>query len=161
VRSAAYGKGRWGDAWPFLSHEQREPSTADHAAWHRYFAVHLGGFPKGYRAFMDRAMKHYNLPEVLPELFDDTWRPPLVPAPAPRWKKTSSWQDLSPDQRREVVDLFFAELRRAGFGAPPDWPSSPAEPGTIFDNYAEALARHGRHNISGAFDRGGYLGKKL
>jgi len=63
---------QWGDNWPFLSHDDTFPATADEVAWDAYFRS-LDGMPTVYRMFRDGIIRHMNVPEARPELFDTTW----------------------------------------------------------------------------------------
>ena len=66
---------QWGDNWPFLSNIREYPTTADQAAWERYFLEVLGAYPPSYRLFKRGVIRAYNLPEATPELFDPSFDP--------------------------------------------------------------------------------------
>lgn len=74
---------KWGEKWPFLSHNPKVPATADEASWDRYFRDHLGGFPPSYELFRDKAIQYLNMPEALPELFDPSYSPKVVAISGP------------------------------------------------------------------------------
>ena len=64
---------QWGDNWPFLSKDPDFSSTADEAAWERYFLKWLHGFPPSYQLYRRGVIKYYNLPEARPELFEPAY----------------------------------------------------------------------------------------
>jgi hypothetical protein len=68
----------WGEHWPFLSHDDQCPPTADEGEWDRYFRDHLGGFPPTFRMYRDGAVRYLNMPEADPQDFDTSYRPRVI-----------------------------------------------------------------------------------
>src|SRR5262249_40408721 len=64
------------DNWPFLTNVKGQTRTPDFAAWDPYSHTFLRGFPVCYKMFREWKLKHYNVPEERPELFDTAYMPP-------------------------------------------------------------------------------------
>lgn len=68
---------KWGDRWPFLSHDPNVSPTAVEYEWELYFRDHLRGFPPSYRLFRDGRIRYWNAPEAVPQDFDSTYMKPV------------------------------------------------------------------------------------
>jgi hypothetical protein len=122
LRVEAHGiKMGWKDNWPFLSHIEAIPSTANAGAWDLYFRDVLGGFPKTYQNYRDGVTNAINLPEKHPGDFDARFyrlkdaaladqepEPPARPNP---WKDILSGE--RPEDRVKVAQRILRQVQEA------------------------------------------------
>lgn len=119
-------------------HPYIENKSEGFADWYQYFARHLGGLPKTMQLLIAGKMNAMNVPERNPAIFD----PSFQADPDYRVPRTSFQVEHNPEMAerftRFVSDLMAGKFHRIGFD------KEPAPMGTAFDNYDEALRRHGK-----------------